>query len=212
MPAAICAQNHITHYRNTRGSRLADMRCAQCGGTLEAAAYDYMTGQYLKRSELVAKRKAKAARTNGGEGEGRAVASDRPSFPHSIESACHTVGQYLREQCKDLKPGHSRIFKLRELALDTGVDRRLLGKVRKKFTKALAQAITPGRSPLFLIEQWYSHGPAIGVRRRYEEMCPQCGQPALIDRAFDGRPIIEGHNNQTGSRCFGSGMVPRSAP
>ena len=39
MPTAICATcNQITHWRNQRGARLANMRCT-CGGCLKAAVW-----------------------------------------------------------------------------------------------------------------------------------------------------------------------------
>ena len=39
MPTAICATcNQVTHWRNQRGARLADMRCT-CGGCLKAAVW-----------------------------------------------------------------------------------------------------------------------------------------------------------------------------
>src|SRR5215510_3119510 len=39
MPTAICATcNQVTHWRNQRGARLADMRC-MCGGCLKAAVW-----------------------------------------------------------------------------------------------------------------------------------------------------------------------------
>lgn len=48
MPTALCDNNHITHWRNTRGSRLSEMRC-NCGSPLHQAVYDYATEAWVRR-------------------------------------------------------------------------------------------------------------------------------------------------------------------
>lgn len=49
MPMAICSDGHLTHYRNTRGVRLADMKC-RCGLPLMKAGFDADTGGYYEIS------------------------------------------------------------------------------------------------------------------------------------------------------------------
>lgn len=49
MPTVICDQGHIGSYRNTRGSRIADMRCSDCGGAVYAASYDREEKMWKRR-------------------------------------------------------------------------------------------------------------------------------------------------------------------
>jgi len=37
MPNAICENGHFVRWRNTRGTRLADLRCNRCGARLHPA-------------------------------------------------------------------------------------------------------------------------------------------------------------------------------
>ncbi len=48
MPHAICDNGHVIHWRNVRGTRLADMRCHQCGARFHRAVF--VDGQW-RRSE-----------------------------------------------------------------------------------------------------------------------------------------------------------------
>lgn len=55
---------------------------------------------------------------------------------------------------------------LRNLAVATGVDPRLLGKVRLHFKRALAQALTPGKEPRFYVRASWLGRPAISIYAR----------------------------------------------
>ena len=40
MPFAICDNNNVTEYRNKSGTRLANMKCRECGGKLYQATFN----------------------------------------------------------------------------------------------------------------------------------------------------------------------------
>lgn len=66
----------------------------------------------------------------------------------SVETATRIVGRWLAERCGF---SHST-YTLAEIARDTGVPLPLLGKLRRKFTRALAQSVTPGVDPVYRVE------------------------------------------------------------
>ena len=53
MPTLICDHEHVSHYRNTRGSRIADMRCPECGGVVHRAVF--LDGRYQRLRQNSAK-------------------------------------------------------------------------------------------------------------------------------------------------------------
>ena len=86
----------------------------------------------------------------------------------NLELTIDAVATYLCDACRDLPVSLSRraVFPLYELAEKTGADLRLLGKIRKRFKVALAQSLTPGRDPEFVVEEQSFYGrAAINVRR-----------------------------------------------
>lgn len=86
----------------------------------------------------------------------------------NLEATIDAVAPYLREACRDLPVSTSKgaIFPLHELADRTGTNLRLLGKIRKRFKAALAQSLTPGRDPEFVVDEQSFYGrAAITVHR-----------------------------------------------
>ena len=68
-----------------------------------------------------------------------------------LESAIRRVAVYVMEQdafgntILNLPPKRGHIYTVAELARKSGVSPRLLGKIRRRFKNALAQALTPGQ-------------------------------------------------------------------
>lgn len=79
MPTAICNEGHVTHYRNSRGTRLADMRC-QCGESLRKAAYDPDRGVYV------------LAQTNTGRKRSYCETHQRHYFGSCWKCRCDAIG------------------------------------------------------------------------------------------------------------------------
>ena len=86
----------------------------------------------------------------------------------NLEQTRDTVAFYLAERCIDLPldPAKRYVFTVQELAERTGTTVQMLGKIRKHFTRSLAQAMTPGRNPLFEINAQGCYGrAALAVKR-----------------------------------------------
>ena len=90
----------------------------------------------------------------------------------NLEQTIDAVAPYMRERIKDIPVMQSETnyraacFPLSDLVKHTGASAVLLGKIRKRFKGALAQALTPGRDPEFqVMEQSYFGRAAIAVRR-----------------------------------------------
>lgn len=86
----------------------------------------------------------------------------------TIEDTCGRVASYLYQRCFDLPTSETRhaVFLVGELAERTGTSPRMIGKLRKRFRRALAQGMTPGRTPEFeIVEQSCFGKAAIAVRR-----------------------------------------------
>lgn len=57
MPKIICDNGHFEHYRNQRGTRIADMKCSQCGSAMHAAVWQRdgtPDGCYVRRTRASA--------------------------------------------------------------------------------------------------------------------------------------------------------------
>ena len=88
--------------------------------------------------------------------------------PATIERTIDAVAPYLRLHVADLEPSLStwRIFPLRELAERTGTSVAMLGKLRKRYKRAIAQSLTPGADLQFEVaEQSYYGRAALTIRR-----------------------------------------------
>ena len=65
----------------------------------------------------------------------------------------------------DLAPGFGRIYGIAELAQKAGVSASMLGKIRKSYRSALAQALTPGQPPRCEVVETKLYGrTAISIR------------------------------------------------
>ncbi len=88
----------------------------------------------------------------------------------TLEDTCSRVASYLYERCRDLPVSETRhaVFPVNEVAQRTGTSPRMIGKLRKRYRRALAQSMTSGRTPDFeVVEQSYFGKAALAVRRIY---------------------------------------------
>jgi hypothetical protein len=86
----------------------------------------------------------------------------------NAEETCDRVCPYLARMCSDMPAGQRRVFPLYELADKTLTSVRMLGKLRKRFKRALAQGMTPGRPLQYEIEEQSYFGRAAIVVRRLD--------------------------------------------
>ena len=80
-----------------------------------------------------------------------------------LETVVDRVAAHLISEGKlpaEYPPGHGRIWALSDLAVGSRVSLFLLGRVRKHFKRALAQALTPGKDSLYEVRESTFHGRA----------------------------------------------------
>lgn len=82
----------------------------------------------------------------------------------TIETATDQMAAYLSDMTDEIRTGldagKSYCYSIRQVCEATGVPFCIAGKVRLHFRRALSQAMTPSRDPVYLIEPTMLYGRA----------------------------------------------------
>ena len=89
----------------------------------------------------------------------------------SLESSVEKISSYMAPICAGIphEAGKGITWTVWELQEKTGVNGRIIGKLRNRFTKAWGQALTPGKPPEFTVRPQSVYGKAGIVVERIAE-------------------------------------------
>ncbi len=79
------------------------------------------------------------------------------TIEQAIEKSVGYMAPLLKEH-NDLSPTRGLVWTLKELEERSGASARVLGKARKSFTRAWAQALTPGQERIYSVQPTTIYG------------------------------------------------------
>lgn len=103
----------------------------------------------------------------------------------TIETATDQMAAYLTDTTDEiragLKDGKAYCYSIGQICDATGVPRCIAGKVRLHFRRALAQAMTPGRDPVYAIEPTFLYGKTALLVKMPNNAVRGAAKPRTLD-------------------------------